>query len=270
MPTKRAKRAAKREAKEREDAVRKAELARLEGKGTPANAAEFEALVAGSPDSSYAWIKYMAFCVSMGEVERARAVAERALETINYRQQQEKFNVWVAYINLENNYGAPPEEAAMRLFQRALPYNDGKKLHLAMVGVLEKSGRHALAVETLKAACKKYATSAKVWLRHIAFAMARDDEAGARKLLDRALAALPQRKHVKAITQTALLEFRQGSSERGRSLLEALLANHPRRTDLWSVYIDQEIKGGDHARIRGLFERAITLQLPPKKMKVCV
>lgn len=31
----------------------------------------------------------------------------------------------------------------------------------------------------------------------------------------------------------------------------------------------QEIKAGDHARIRGLFERAITLQLPPKKMKVC-
>lgn len=181
----------------------------------------------------------MAFCVSMGEVERARAVAERALETINYRQQQEKFNVWVAFINLENNYGTPPEEAAMRLFQRALPYNDGKKLHLAMVGILEKSGRHALAVETLKTACKKYAGSAKVWLRHIAFAMARGDEANGRKLLDRALAALPMRKHVKVITKTALMEFREGSSERGRSLLEALLANHPRRTDLWSVYIDQ-------------------------------
>ena len=30
----------------------------------------------------------------------------------------------------------------------------------------------------------------------------------------------------------------------------------------------QEIKGGDAARTRSLFERAITLQLPPKKMKV--
>ena len=30
----------------------------------------------------------------------------------------------------------------------------------------------------------------------------------------------------------------------------------------------QEIKAGDAARTRSLFERAITLQLPPKKMKV--
>ncbi len=27
----------------------------------------------------------MAFCISMGEIDRARSVAERALETINYR-----------------------------------------------------------------------------------------------------------------------------------------------------------------------------------------
>lgn len=30
----------------------------------------------------------------------------------------------------------------------------------------------------------------------------------------------------------------------------------------------QEIKAGDAARTRALFERAITVQLPPKKMKV--
>lgn len=152
--------------------------------------------------------------------------------------------MWVAYINLENNYGTPPEAAAMRLFQRALPYNNGKKLHLAMVGILEKSGRTDLAQETLRAACKKYATSAKVWLRNIGYAMTHSDEATARKIMERALAALPTRKHVKVITQTALMEFRDGSPERGRSLLEALLANHPKRTDLWSVYIDQVTRVG--------------------------
>lgn len=33
----------------------------------------------------------------------------RALQTINYRDESEKFNVWVAYLNLENVYGKPPK-----------------------------------------------------------------------------------------------------------------------------------------------------------------
>lgn len=33
----------------------------------------------------------------------------RALRTINIREESEKLNVWVAYFNLENEYGNPPE-----------------------------------------------------------------------------------------------------------------------------------------------------------------
>lgn len=40
------------------------------------------------------------------------------------------------------------------------------------------------------------------------------------------------------------------TSERGRSIFEGILRNYPKRLDLWSVYIDQEIKTGDEARIR--------------------
>jgi hypothetical protein len=47
---------------------------------------------------------------------------------------QEKFNIWIAWLNLENAFGSPPEEAAMKLFQRALPHNDQKKLYMALHG----------------------------------------------------------------------------------------------------------------------------------------
>jgi rRNA biogenesis protein RRP5 len=33
----------------------------------------------------------------------------RALQTINYREESEEFNVWIAYLNLENVYGKPPK-----------------------------------------------------------------------------------------------------------------------------------------------------------------
>jgi rRNA biogenesis protein RRP5 len=33
----------------------------------------------------------------------------RALRTINFREEQEKLNVWIAYFNLENECGSPRE-----------------------------------------------------------------------------------------------------------------------------------------------------------------
>lgn len=75
------------------------------------------------------------------------------------------------------------------------------------------------------------------------------------------------RKHVKVLVQTALLEIREGSVERGRTMFESILRNYPRRTDIWSTYIDQEIKQGDPERTRALLERATHLELNPKSMK---
>lgn len=33
----------------------------------------------------------------------------RALRTINIREESEKLNIWVAFFNLENEHGNPPE-----------------------------------------------------------------------------------------------------------------------------------------------------------------
>ncbi|GBF92560.1 hypothetical protein Rsub_05174 [Raphidocelis subcapitata] len=265
--------AAKRRAKsEREAAIAAAEAARAAGGGAePGSEADFERLLVGSPGSSYLWIRYMAFLISLGETDRARAVAQRALDAIPYREEGEKFNVWVAWLNLEGAYGAPdPAAALMALFNRALQYTDQKKLYLALLGILQRSGRGELLADALRAMTKKFSGSCKVWLRAIEHALTTGGDASgdaARKLLERALATLPRRKHVKAISHAALLEFRVGAPERGRSIMEGVLRNYPRRLDLWSMYIDQEVKQGDAGRVRSLLERATSMQLPPKKMK---
>lgn len=46
---------------------------------------DFDRLVTTSPNSSIVWIRFMAFHLDAGDIERARAVAERALKTINFR-----------------------------------------------------------------------------------------------------------------------------------------------------------------------------------------
>lgn len=57
------------------------------------------------------------------------------------RLEDEKLSVWVAWLNLEVQHGEPPEEAVAKLFQRALPFNNQKKLYLAFIGILERAGQ---------------------------------------------------------------------------------------------------------------------------------
>lgn len=54
-------------------------------------------------------------------------------------EEGEKFNVWVAWLNLETAYGTQPspEEAAMGLLRRALQYTDQKKMYLAALGTTQ-------------------------------------------------------------------------------------------------------------------------------------
>lgn len=109
---------------------------------------------------------------------------------------------------------------------RALQYNDQKKLYLAMLGIMERGERSEAAEQLLRAATKKFGGSCKVWVRAIEGALAAGGEAGgeaARKLLQRGLAALPQRKHIKLISRAALAEFRGGDPERGRRCVRARL-----------------------------------------------
>jgi len=44
------------------------------------------------------------------------------------------------------------------------------------------------------------------------------------------------------INKFGQLEFKYGDKERAKTLYEKLLASYPKRTDLWSIYIDMLIK----------------------------
>ncbi|XP_044501490.1 rRNA biogenesis protein RRP5 [Mangifera indica] len=260
------KRQAKKKAKEERELEIRAAEERLLVNDAPKTPDEFERLVRSSPNSSFVWLKYMAFMLSLADVEKARSIAERALRTINIREENEKLNIWVAYFNMENEYGNPPEEAVVKLFQRALQYSDPKKVHLALLAMYERTDQHKLADELLEKMIKKFKHSCKVWLRWVQRILKHQQD-GVQSLVQRALLSLPRHKHIKFISQTAILEFKTGVPDRGRSMFEGILREYPKRTDLWSIYLDQEIRLGDVDLIRSLFERATSLSLPPKKMK---
>ena len=112
---------------------------------------------------------------------------------------------------------------------------------------------------------RKFRESCKVWLRLCQLALA--DGKPTSQLLEAATQSLPKRKHVKFLSKVALMEYKEGTADRGRGVFENVLLTYPKRTDIWGVYIDQEIKHGKVDTVRNLFERTIHLNLKPKKMR---
>ncbi|OCT57170.1 protein RRP5 homolog [Xenopus laevis] len=72
---------------------------------------------------------------------------------------------------------------------------------------------------------------------------------------------------VDVISKFAQLEFQLGDTERAKALFESTLSSYPKRTDLWSVYIDMMVKHGSQQEVRDIFERVIHLSLAAKKIK---
>ena len=84
------KKAAAKKREEEETSRREAALADGTADESPENSADFERLVASSPNSSEVWIKYMAFHLSLADIDSARNVANRAFERIEFREEGEK------------------------------------------------------------------------------------------------------------------------------------------------------------------------------------
>lgn len=55
---------------------------------------------------------------------------------------------------------------------------------------------------------------------------------------------------VDVIAKFAQLEFRYGDAERGRTMFDKVLTSYPKRTDLWSVFIDLMVKHGSQKDVR--------------------
>ncbi|PLB51121.1 nucleic acid-binding protein [Aspergillus steynii IBT 23096] len=228
----------------------------------PQSVADYERLLLGEPDSSMLWLKYMAFQLELGEVDKAREIAERALRTIAIGQDAEKLNIWIALLNMENTYG--DDDSLDDVFKRACQYNDTQEVYERLISIYIQSGKNEKADELFQTALKKkVASSPKFFLNYASFLF--DNMAAperARALLPRALQSLPSHTHIETTSKFGQLEFRSsnGDVERGRTVFEGLLSSFPKRIDLWSILLDLEIKTGDAEQVRRLFERVLGIR----------
>jgi len=166
---------------------------------------------------------------------------------------------------LENVYGT--EESLESTFKDAARHCEPKTVHLRLASILEESGKHENAEEQFKRTCKKFGQSSKVWTLFGEHYLKRGDVEQARKLLPRSLQSLEKRKHLKTISKFAQLEYRLGEPERGKTLFEGIVDTHPKRWDIWSIYIDMEAGQNDMQSIRNIFDRVLARKMTSHKAK---
>ncbi|KAK0417101.1 hypothetical protein QR680_012834 [Steinernema hermaphroditum] len=241
----------------------------LQADHQPTSAEEFDRLVSGNPNSSELWIMYITYFLKQKDVLRARGAAERALKLIGYREETELFNVWTAYLNMEVMYGTP--QTVKKTFDRAIQNTDSLKMHKQMVKIYKSLNKTEEVNHLFESMLKRFRhQDMDVWVLYGQHLMESERPDTARELMQRALKALSPKSHVTIMSRFAQMEYRFGDSERGKTQFEAILNTYPKRTDVWSVYLDMVIKyAKGNAEPRKLFERVTSCKkLPSSKVRV--
>ncbi|XP_050078615.1 protein RRP5 homolog [Anopheles maculipalpis] len=251
--------------KQEEKRLRKIEEELANPSFDPHTPDQFDRLVLAQPNNSMLWIRYMAFHMESAELEKARAVARKALKAIHFREETDRLNVWLALLNLEIRYETV--DSFKEVLQEAIQYNDAFKVYTRVIDILIDCEKHAEVQELLELLLKKFRKQNDMWYL-VADAWYRIGQGSKVKpLLSQALKSLPTRDHIPLIVKFAFLHNRNENRDEAHLLFEQILTSYPKRTDIWSQYIDMLVKDNLVGNARQILERAIMQRLPLKNMK---
>lgn len=232
-------------------------------------AQDFDRLLGEKPESSSLWMQYIAHHLTLGDIDTARSIGERALKSISMNNESEKLNTWVGLLSLENAYG--DDESQQAILDRACEVNDAQTIHERLCSICVQNRKLEKADDLFQVMLKKFGRNdPKLWINYASFLFdtAKDPDKG-RALLSKALQTLPQFTHFDITSKFAQLEFKspQGLPERGRTIFEGLISSFPKRVDLFNVLLDLEINQGDKEQVRALFKRIFAGKVKAKQAR---
>ncbi|KAL1237724.1 Protein RRP5 [Trichinella spiralis] len=249
-----------------EEEVLKKELMLMDPERPIETVEDYDRALVASPSSSMLWIRYMAYFVQCNEIDKARSVASKALKTIAYNEEKERFNVWIALMNLENEYGTG--ETMDETVRNALLVNDQQQVYLQLLKIYDRSKKLDAADAVTEVLLKKYRSQFDVWITVGKHFMQTNRAEKAHAIMERAMKSLPFNVHVDLMSRFAQMEFKfEGDVERGCTIFENILNDHPRRFDIWLVYVDLMAKHRNIDEARPLLRRVTSLKMSAHKMR---
>ncbi|CUV07752.1 unnamed protein product [Cryptosporidium hominis] len=288
---------------EHEHRIREEEEKRMRSHLNPSTIDDFERLLITHRDVSSLWIRYMSYYLDLEDLDKARMVAERSLKQISVKEEMERWNIWIAYINMEIAYGKNellaskgennisslggkedgiPKNVRQILDRALMNVTDQKKLYIQIFSSLRRHSKEEQGLALLEEGLKKFQTSRKLWVTYLTCLYESDNQKKARdEVIQKSLKSVSKDKVVRLITDIARLEFEYGNINRGRTIFENLLEENSKRMDLWSQYFDILTKlcskddpksnssMADHIEMaRSIFSSCIEKNFKPRSMKM--
>ncbi|KAL0233172.1 hypothetical protein GEMRC1_011917 [Eukaryota sp. GEM-RC1] len=243
------------------------------------NVADFERELMANSESVELWIHYAATCLAAADIEKSREVFYRAVDVLKTSSESTLLNIWTAFLNFEYSYG--DSQSFSSVFDRMKMSVDQSKANLVFAKLILKDEAKfnpssiTRTLEIIDETTKKCHRIPEFWNLvysylskfELAYPDVLTPEYAPESVLKRALHSLPTRFHVDVTRQSAQNDFKIGNFKRARILFEELLSKHPKRSDLWFVYIDMEISYGENEFARQLYNRAATVNFSSKPMR---
>lgn len=152
---------------------------------------QFEKELLKDKNSSFMWIKYMAFHLETAEIDKARMVAKKAIASINYREEKELLNVWIAFLNLEIRYGS--DEMYQEVLNEATQRNNPFKVYSQTLRILLELEKFTEANKIIEILKKKFKPIPDMWLLVSEAYLKMNNERLAKELLPKSLLSLVER-----------------------------------------------------------------------------
>ena len=264
--------------------IRKTEEDIIENKlDNPESVEFYEKKILSDPNNSIFWIQYASYILDKLNLSAARKIFERAIKTINISLVKEKLNVWIAYMNLENTYGT--KDSFKEVVERAVEVNEKKIVYKHLISIYRLSNKHDLAHEVYRLLLKNYFSDINIWKNYLEFLFElenlKDSEIDQKLMekilksyvepkegLKKALQTLNKSKNVEMLLAYGQLQYKYNHIEEARNTFESILKNYQKRSDIWMVYVEKEIKITKNLdKIRSIFERMLSVDFKLKALK---
>ncbi|KAL0221548.1 hypothetical protein RCL1_001402 [Eukaryota sp. TZLM3-RCL] len=238
------------------------------------SAAEIERELVARPKCVELWVQYVAVSLIQADFDLSRDILNRAVDQFNDGSEADRLSIWTVFLNFEHSYGTSQSvDDVIRRMNQAVDPAKGMLAYLKILASDDKNlGLNVLTkFYTSVKKCQNlvefwtlyYLTSFKV--SKISDEIFEDsNENKPDSVFKKALFILPTRFHVDFIIQIATLDFKNDNLSHGRLLFEELISNNSKRSDIWFVYIDQEVSHGSIEFARQLFSRGVTVKFSPK------
>lgn len=152
---------------------------------------QFERALIKDRNSSFMWIKYMAFHLETAEIDKARSIAKKAIASINYREEGELLNVWIALLNLEIRYGT--DENYNDVLSQATQRNNPLKVYSQTLNILLDLEKFIDANKIIEILKKKFKPFPEMWLLVSEAYLKMNNEKLAKEILPKSLLSIVEK-----------------------------------------------------------------------------